>query len=198
MTATTAVTRAVRREAQGGVGETDAALFEAVARGDLGPLGALFDRHSEAVRQFLLRAAPNDADVDDLVQETFITASRAATNFDGRSSALPFLLGIAVRLVRRRKRTFARLRALYDAFAFVPSLPSRTPEESTSTAQQEERLRRAIAGLSEDRRIALVMVEYNGLTGVEAAGILGVPVGTVWRRLHEARNELRRSLEGGT
>jgi len=106
--------------------------------------------------------------------------------------------GVAVRLLRRRKRTFARLRALYDAFAFVPAQPSRTPEETTSTAQQEERLRRAIAGLSEDRRIALVMVEYNGLTGVEAAGILGVPVGTVWRRLHEARNELRRSLEGGT
>jgi RNA polymerase sigma-70 factor (ECF subfamily) len=193
-----ATTLSARREAQGDVGETDAALFEAIGRGDLGPLGALFDRHHEAVRQFLLRTAPNDADVDDLVQETFITASRAAASFDGRASALPFLIGVAVRLVRRKKRTFARLRALYEAFAFVPLHPGVTPEESTSAAQQEERLRQAIARLPEDRRIALVMVEYNGLTGVEAAGILGVPVGTVWRRLHEARNDLRRALGGGS
>lgn len=189
------MTRTAKQQAQG---ESDAALFEAVARGDLGPLGALFDRHHEAVRQFLVRAASNEADVDDLVQETFITASRAATSFDGRASALPFLIGIAVRLLRRRRRSFARLRALYDAFSFVPLAPARTPEESTSAAQQEERLRQAIARLPDDRRIALVLVEYNGLSGVEAAGILGVPVGTVWRRLHEARNDLRRSLEGGT
>ena len=65
----------MRREA---AAESDAALFEAIARGDLGPLGALFDRHHEGVRQFLLRAAPNAADVDDIVQETFLTAARAA------------------------------------------------------------------------------------------------------------------------
>jgi RNA polymerase sigma-70 factor (ECF subfamily) len=191
------MTRAAKRDVQSVAIETDGALFAAMARGDLGPLGALFDRHNEAVRQFLLRAAPNEADVDDLVQETFLTASRAATGYDGRASALPFLIGIAVRLLRRRKRTFARLRALYEAFAFVPAPPSRTPEESTSSAQQEERLRQAIARLPDDRRITLVLVEYNGLTGAEAAEILGVPVGTVWRRLHEARNDLRRTLEGG-
>jgi RNA polymerase sigma-70 factor (ECF subfamily) len=41
------------------------------------------------------------------------------------------------------------------------------------------------------------MVEWNGMSGVEAAKILGIPVGTVWRRLHEARAEIRRMLERG-
>jgi len=176
---------------------SDAALLEAIAQGDLGPLGALFDRHHEPLRQFLLRAAPNAADVDDLVQETFLTIARIAASFDGRASALPFLIGVAVQLLRRKKRTFSRLRALYDSFAAAPTAPSRSPEERLHEAEEEELLRRAIARLSEDRRLVLVMVEYNGMSGVEVAKILGTPVGTVWRRLHEARAELRSALGGG-
>lgn len=188
---------AMKRDAHSASGESDAKLFEAIARGDLGPLGALFDRHHEAVRQFLLRAAPNAADVDDLVQETFLTASRAAASFDGRESGLPFLIGVSVQLLRRKRRTFARLRALYDSFGSAPTAPSRTPEDAASMAQQEERLRDAIGKLSEERRLALVLVEYQGLSGVEVARILETPVGNVWRRLHEARAELRNALNGG-
>jgi len=175
----------------------DAALFEAMARGDLGSLGVLFDRHHEALRQFVLRAAPNSADVDDIVQETFLTATNAAGSFDGRTSGLPFLIGISVQLIRRRKRTFARIRALYDAFAVAPTTPKPTPEDRLHQAREEASLQAAIARLSEERRLVLVMVEYNGLTGVEVAGILGIPVGTIWRRLHEARAELRQALERG-
>lgn len=189
--------RAHKRESQVGADETDAALLAAMATGDLAPLGVLFDRHHEPVRQLLLRLAPSSADVDDLVQETFLTAARAAGSFDGRASALPFLMGIAVRLLRRKKRTFARLRALYDSFANAPSAAPRSPEEQTSAAQEQARLRDAIGRLSEDRRMALVMVEYSGMSGVEVARILDTPVGTVWRRLHEARNELRNELERG-
>lgn len=190
--------RAQKREPSAAASESDAALLAAMADGDLAPLGALFDRHHEAVRQFLLRISPNAADVDDLVQETFLTAARAAGSFDGRASALPFLMGIAVRLGKRKKRTFARLRALYDSFASAPTKAPESPEDQTSKAQEEDRLRAAIARLSEDQRVALVMVEYNGMSGVEVAKVLETPVGTVWRRLHEARNELRYELERGT
>lgn len=177
---------------------TDAVLFLSMADGDLGPLGLLFDRHHEPIRQFLLRAAPNASDVDDLVQETFLTAARIASSFDGRESAAPFLIGIAVQLLRRRKRTFSRLRALYDAFGAAPrAMPLQNPEEKLDRAREEALLQRAIARLSEEKRLVLVMVEYNGLTGVEVGKILEIPVGTVWRRLHEARQELREVLERG-
>ncbi len=176
---------------------SDAALFAAIADGDLGPLGVLFDRHHENVRQLLLRAAPNAADIDDLVQETFLTASRAAASFDGRDSAGPFLAGVAIQLIRRRRRTFARLRNLLEAVGLAPTTPTRTPEDGASAAEQHEALHDAVGRLSEDRRIALVMVEWQGMSGPEVAKVLGVPVGTVWRRLHEARAELRRSIEEG-
>ncbi|MDC0741600.1 RNA polymerase sigma factor [Polyangium mundeleinium] len=176
---------------------SDAELLLAIAEGELGPLGILFDRYHEPLRQFLLRAAPNVADVDDLVQETFLTATRAAASFDGRASALPFLMGIATQLLRRRKRTFARLRALYDAFCAAPTASRPSPEERVNQAQEEALLQAAIARLSDERRIVLVMVEYNGMSGPEVAQILGTPVGTVWRRLHEARAELRRTLQRG-
>lgn len=177
--------------------QSDAALFESMAKGELGALGVLFDRHHEPLRQFLLRATPNAADVDDIVQETFLTANHAAGSFDGRASALPFLIGISVQLIRRRKRTFSRLRALYDAFAATPTTPKPNPEDRLHQAQEEALLQSAISRLSEEKRLVLVMVEYNGMTGVEVAGILGIPVGTIWRRLHEARAELRYILERG-
>ncbi|WP_437753863.1 RNA polymerase sigma factor [Sorangium sp. So ce1389] len=177
--------------------QTDAALLDAIARGDLGPLGVLFDRHHEHVRQFLLRAAPNDADVDDLVQETFLTAAQAAASFDGRETARPFLIGIAVQLIKRRRRTFARLRGLLESFGRTPTPPRSTPEDEASLAEDEARIRAAIARLADDRRLVLVMVEWNGMSGVEVARALGTPVGTVWRRLHEARAEVRRALERG-
>jgi RNA polymerase sigma-70 factor, ECF subfamily len=188
---------ALKRGADDSREQSDAALFTAVAQGDLGPLGVLFDRHHEAVRQLLLRTSPNTSDVDDLVQETFLTAARAAGSFDGRASARPFLLGVAAQLLRRRRRTFGRLRAMLESFGVAPTPVPKTPEESTSVAEEGEQLRAAIDRLSEDRRMALVMVEYNGMSGVEAAQALNVPVGTVWRRLHEARAEIRRTLERG-
>ncbi|HRI70932.1 MAG TPA: RNA polymerase sigma factor [Polyangium sp.] len=181
----------------GATAATDAALFESIAKGELGALGVLFDRHHEPLRQFLLRVTPNAADVDDIVQEAFLTATNIASSFDGRASALPFLIGISVQLIRRRKRTFARLRALYDAFAAAPTTPKPSPEDRLHQAQEEALLQAAIGRLSEEKRLVLVMVEYQGMTGVEVAGILGIPVGTIWRRLHEARAELRNALERG-
>jgi RNA polymerase sigma factor (sigma-70 family) len=176
---------------------SDPELFSAIAAGDLGPLGVLFDRYHEDVRQFLMRSAQRSADVDDLVQETFLTAARAAGSYDGRELAKPFLIGVAAQLLRRRRRTFARLRAMLDSFGGAPKAHVSTPEESASTSEEGCGLHAALERLSDDRRIVLVMVEWNGMSGVEVARALGVPVGTVWRRLHEARAELKATFGKG-
>ena len=107
------------------------------------------------------------------------------------------LLGVAVQLLRRRRRTFGRLRSMLESFGSAPTVPTRTPEDATSQGEESARLHAAMARLSEDKRLVLVMVEWNGMSGVEVAKILGIPVGTVWRRLHEARAEIRRMLERG-
>jgi RNA polymerase sigma-70 factor (ECF subfamily) len=184
-----------RRDLREAKRATDAELFDAMAKGDLAPLGVLFDRHHENVRQFLYRASPNASDVDDLVQETFLTASRAAASFDGRESAKPFLLGVAAQILRRRRRTFARLRRLVDAFSAAPQTAPRSPEEATSLSEDEARIRAAVEKLGDEKRLVLTMVEWGGMSGVDVAKALDVPVGTIWRRLHEARAEIRRAFE---
>jgi RNA polymerase sigma-70 factor (ECF subfamily) len=175
---------------------SDPELLAAVAAGELGALGVLFDRYHEDVRQFLLRTA-HAADVDDLVQETFLTTARAAGSYDGRDLARPFLIGVAAQLLRRRRRTLARLRNLLTTFGEAPQSPAPDPADALLAAESDAAVRAAVERLPEDQRIALVMVEWNGMSGVEAARALGVPPGTLWRWLHDARAEVRRRLSRG-
>lgn len=172
----------------------DTELLAGIARGDLGPLGELFDRHHECVRAFALRLLRSPSDADDLVQETFLTASRAAASFVPGPSARPFLLGVAAQLVRRRRRSFRRLYAMLGSLSLAPTAPHPTPEDLTAKGEDAARLHAAMERLSLDHQTVLGLVEVSGLSGVEAASALGIPVGTVWRRLHEARGELRRRL----
>ena len=174
---------------------SDAELLAGIAGGALGPLGELFDRHHAGVRAFAERLLPNRADADDLVQETFLTASRAAASFEGEGSARPFLFGVAAQIARRRRRSFARLRAMLESLAKAPEPVSRTPEDDVSRGEHGALLEGALARLSHDHREVVSMVDLGGLSGVEAAKALGVPAGTVWRRLHEARAELRASIQ---
>ena len=179
-------------------GASDGELFEGMARGDLGPLGELFDRHHASVRAFAERVLLNPADADDLVQETFLSASRAAASFEAGAAAKPFLLGVAAQLARRRRRSFARLRGLLSAFESLPKAPRATPEEELLAGREHASFHAALARLSHPHREVLLMVDLGGLSGVDAAKALGVPAGTVWRRLHEARSALRVSLQRRT
>ena len=52
----------------------------------------------------------------------------------------------------------------------------------------------ALAGISEAKRVALLLAEVEGLSCAEIAAALGIPIGTVWTRLHAARRELRHAL----
>jgi RNA polymerase sigma-70 factor (ECF subfamily) len=174
---------------------TDTELFEGMATGDLGPLGELFDRHHASVRAFAERMLANPADAADLVQETFLTASRAAASFESGAAAKPFLLGVAAQLVRRRRRSFARLRATLQAFARSPSAPRATPEDDLAAGEETVLLGAAVARLSHAHREVLLMVDLGGLSGVEAAKALEIPAGTVWRRLHEARAQLTQRIK---
>ncbi len=174
----------------------DDALFEQMATGDLAPLGELFDRYHASVRHFLLRLQVDAGEVDDLVQETFLTASRAAGAFTPGAPGRPFLFGVAAQLVRRRRRGFARLRRMLESLGRHPSAPSTSPADRTEADQRTAALYAAIAKLSDRHREVLIMAELGEMSGVEVASALGLPPGTVWRRLSEARAELARRLKG--
>ena len=163
--------------------------------GDLGPLGVLYDRHRESVRQFVRRATAGGADADDLTHETFLTLATIARRYDGRASARPLLLGIAAQLVRQHRRGVARFLQVLTTFAVGSGDRSaRTPEDAASTTEEMTRFEQALARLPEEKRLVLLLVEREGLSGDEVAEALHVPLNTVWTRLHYARAELRKAL----
>ncbi len=175
--------------------ETDAELVRCVAGGDLSPLGVLYDRHHEGVRQFVARATGSSADAEDITHETFLTLAKIAGRYDGRPSARPFLLGIAAQLVRRRKRGLGRWALALASLAETFTDPKvRTPEDAATTTEEMRRFDEALARLTEEKRLVFLLVEREGLSGEDVARALDIPVNTVWTRLHHARNDLRKAL----
>jgi RNA polymerase sigma-70 factor (ECF subfamily) len=183
--------RGCRRETD----QTDPEIVRRISSGDLSPLAVLYDRHHEPVRRFLVRATASEADAEDLTHEVFLVLTEIAGTYDGRPSARPFLLGIAGQLVRRWRRRRYRDKRGCDLAAVV-ALPPRscTPEDVARVSEELHRIDHALLGLSEEKRFALLLIAREEKSGQEAADMLGIPVKTVWTRVHYARCDLRRSL----
>ncbi len=182
-----------------GTGEPadDAALVRAVSGGDLEALGVLFRRHERSVRRTLGRLGVPDADVDDLVQATFLALVETASRFDAARPVRAWILGITTMMARRRGRALgraARQLALWARMLLDRGEPVPSPAELAERARALTLLARAIEGLSWKKREVFVLVTLEGMSGDEAALALGIPVNTVWTRLHHARSELRAAL----
>ena len=184
----TAVAQAQREEA-------DAQLLHRVTLGDLGGLGVLFDRYHGDVLRYVGRLGVSPGDADDLVQLTFLDVMRAAQSFDGRSSARAWLFGLATMVVRRHRTSLGRLATRLLAWAREPQPESNeSPVEQLARHQDAAHAHRALERLSAKKQEVFVLVVLENATGEEAARALGIPVATVWTRLHHARRELRQLL----
>lgn len=172
---------------------TDEGLIAACATADRAARAALFTRHVDGVHRFIARMTAADADaVDDLVQSTFLEAFRGAARFRGGAQVRTWLFGIATNLVRTYARGEIRRKAAMVAAAELP-----VRHGGAEVAERRvlvERLAVAVAALPHDLREVFVLVDVEEWKGVEAAAALGVPEGTVWRRLHDARGRLREAL----
>lgn len=173
----------------------DSDLIAAIACGNLEALGDLFERHEPAVRRYMGRLGIARSDADDLVQATFLEVLRAAKRFDPAHSAGAWLLGIATILVRRNRRSVRRYAARLATWTGIAtSERAPAPDEVFDGDETLRRFARAFDRLSPKKREAFVLVTLEGLSGEEAAAALGIPVNTIWTRLHHARLELRTAL----
>ncbi len=169
----------------------DARDIARVARGDIGALGALYDRHALALLGFATRAL-SAVEAEDVVQATFVRVVRIAGTFHADAeSARPWLFAIAARVIQERRRSLRRFAAALLAFAGQGRTATVEPPESRTD------LERGLAKLSHAKRIVLLLSEAEGFTAEEIAAMLSIPVGTVWTRLHHARREMRRFFEEG-
>jgi RNA polymerase sigma-70 factor, ECF subfamily len=130
-----------------------------------------------------------DADsADDLTQETYLRAHRAAAGFRGEASVLTWLLTIARRVcaseLTQRQRSRELCLQLHER-----DYPVMQPDHAWRAE-----LDALIAALPEERRAAFVLTQVIGCDYAEAATIVGCPVGTIRSRVARARDDLIRAL----
>jgi len=175
---------------------SDSELLAAIAASDLDALGQLFERHEPAIRRYIGRLGVSASDADDLVQATFLEVTRAAARFDPQYAASSWLLGVTTIMVRRHRRSLVRGAArLMEWARTVRHDPPQTPAAIAEGDAAERRVARALERLAPKKREAFVLVTLEGMSGEAAAAALGVPLNTLWTRLHHARRELRAALE---
>ncbi len=184
----------VERRDVGVMPDLDGDLVAAWRTGDDAAAVRAFTLHGPAVRRFLARiTGACDHDLDDLVQQTFLHAHRGIRRFRGNSSLLTWLFGISMRSSWRSRRARRRRQHAYDRLA-VESCASAAPLDVVAR-EQLRLLVEALGLLDEKLRVAFVLSALEQVPGVEAAVLLGIPEGTLARRVHAAREQLRLAVE---
>lgn len=157
----------------------------------------LYETWVDHVARWIRALGGPQGDREDLVQDVFLVAYRRLPDFDGRNPA-----GWLYRIARRRVRDFRRLRwfkyLVLGNGAVPPSGTVHTgasPVESLEQKRAGELLERLLEELNPEQRAAFVLFEIEGYAGQEIASLQGVPVNTVWARIHTARKKLKRRLE---
>jgi RNA polymerase sigma-70 factor (ECF subfamily) len=138
------------------------------------------------------RMTRNAHDAEDLVQETFLRAFRA---FDGYTPGTNIRAWLHTILYRVRTDAFRRAGRSPQTVELAGDGPS-VPAPQDALASGAEDLVRALDGLPEAFRTAVVLRDIQELSYDEIAGVLGVPIGTVMSRIHRGRAALRAALRG--
>jgi RNA polymerase sigma-70 factor, ECF subfamily len=152
----------------------------------------LVRRHQARLRAFLRRLCGSDPLADDIAQETFIKAYEGLTTFRGGASFRSWLYAIAYREFlqdRRREKAAVRLKDALQSDAANNETTSRAIEDGLSMD-----LRRALLGLEETERAALLLCDAAGLSHSEAACVLNAPLGSVKTYIARGRKKMRTAL----
>ncbi len=157
----------------------------------------LYERWFEDVSRWVRALGAGKADRDDLVQEIFLVVHRRLADFDGQNVA-----GWLYQIARRKVRDHRRLLWVKHLFG-NSSLPlvdamlttKQNALDELETKQKRELLAQLLEKLNEDQRAAFVLFEIEGNSGEEIAALTGVPINTVWARIHKARKKLQEQAQ---
>jgi len=156
---------------------------------------AIYERWFSDVSRWIRVMGGPEAEREDLVQDVFLVVHRRLPDFDGQNVA-----GWLYQIARHRVRDFRRLlwvkHLFFGGVQLSDSLSKggASPSDSIETNEKRVLLERLLRKLNETERAALVLFEIDGYSGEQIAEIQGVPVNTVWARIHKARKKLKASL----
>lgn len=174
--------------------DAELALCEQARAGSPAERQQAFEQIFRALREqvfaLCLHLTGSRAEAEDAVQECFLAVYRALGTFRGEARLATWVYRIAVRaaLSVKARRRAQQHTPLDDALA-TPA-PGDDPETQAATRQDMRRFLDALAHLPEEHRVVLSLFAVEGLDHAQIAEIVGVPPGTVWSRLHNARKRL--------
>ncbi len=190
-----------KRPVSGTDADLEAALLKRARRGDEEALAQLYKRHERRAYNLALRTLGNPWDAADVTQEAFIKAFKNLDSFKGESLFSTWLHRIVVNTaydhLRRQKPEPMDSEILDDLSGPSGSASVvATGREGLDPAVDglSDPLRRALMGLDEGFRFAVVLCDLLGFPYNEAAEILGVREGTIKSRIFRAREALAAAL----
>ncbi|RGE18038.1 RNA polymerase sigma factor [Leucobacter sp. wl10] len=163
----------------------------------------LYDRHAAAVSRYLASRIGQGPSAEDLLHDTFLTALELRDGYDpSYPSALPWLLGISTRLIKKHRRlehkalriTSTEADLAGEGSARMVVDPTAEIESRLDAAVATSHLRVALTKLKPRDRDVLHLYAFTDLDLVGIAEVLAVPVGTVRSRLHRIRKTLKTHL----
>ena len=184
--------------------EIDHELVLRAQRGDKRAFGLLVDKYQRKLARLLSRMVRDQAEIEDIVQDTFIKAYRALPNFRGDSAFYTWLYRIGINTAKNylvsmgRRPTVSTGVEIEDAENFEGADELRTmetPESSLMTKQIAQTVNDAVANLPEDLRTAITLREIEGLSYEEIATVMDCPIGTVRSRIFRARDMISLKLK---
>ena len=168
--------------------------LDLVSSGDRAAFSDLYDEISPMVYGLALRITKSPAFAEEVSQEVFVQVWQQAGRFDrSKGSAKSWIATIA----HRRAVDFVRRnQSAMDRDAAMPIEPEAADvAEQAILADEHDRVRSALGGLSDTQREAITLAYYGGLTYREVAERLDSPEGTVKTRIRDGLRQLRSELE---
>lgn len=192
----------------GAGGDGDVALLSRVARGETGALGVLAGRHEGVMlgvaRGLVGGLGGGEVEAVDCVQDAWVRVMRSAGTYRGEGSVRAWLVRVVVNVARDGRRSSRRRRAHAvrswlarggrDGAAGLGDGVSGGGGGVSGGVERDEALRSALSGIAARDRELVLLCCCRGLTQVEAAEVLGLPVGTLKTRLYRVLGELRAAL----
>lgn len=181
----------------------DTGLVALARKGDEPAIRELIRRNNQRLFRVARAVLRNDAEAEDVVQETYVRAFTRLQTFEDRAAFSTWLTRIALNEAfarLRRRRRAARLDSELEAgMGLIIDFPyqraaAADPERLAARAEIRRLLEEAIDELPDDFRLVFVLRCVEQLSGEETASLLGVPEETVKTRLHRAKARLRQAL----
>ncbi|MDH4112310.1 MAG: sigma-70 family RNA polymerase sigma factor [Actinomycetota bacterium] len=178
----------------------DLELHRSLSQGDRGAFDELYRRYSPSAYGLAYRITGQQVLAQDVVHDAYMALWRAPEAFDpARGAFRTFFLSLvhhrAVDTVRREERIRARQERASNLEPVAVEDPAEGVIDAADLADRRVEIRAALDTLPPEQRQVLEMAYFGGMTQVQIAEDIEIPVGTVKTRTLAAMRKLRRVLD---